>query len=226
MESDGLEMKLKSPRYSPVAVKICGITRLEDAKLAVENGADALGFNFCPDSPRKISVSQARGIISRLPRRVTAVGVFVNMPAPEVLRIARTAKLGAVQLHGEESPEAVARLAKHFPVIKALRVRPSFRMSHLAKYSAATAFLLDGFDRHLRGGTGRTFHWKLARQKKRPPLILAGGLTKQNVRSAIRAAKPSAVDVCSGVERSPGRKDPQKIRDFFAAIAVSRGKAK
>lgn len=221
------KIQSRTAQYPPVAVKICGITSLGDAKLAIKNGADALGFNFSPQSPRNISVSRARRIISQLPREVAAVGVFVNMSGGNVLKVARTARLAAVQLHGDESPAAVARLAAHFPVIKAFQVGPSFRMSQLQSYPAATAFLLDGFDRRLRGGTGNTFKWEiLSKETRLAPLILAGGLNKKNVRRAVRAAKPCAVDVCSGVERLPGRKDPRKVREFFAALATSRRKAK
>lgn len=212
-------MKYKSLRRKPVAVKICGITNLADARLAVENGADALGFNFCPTSPRKIAVWQARAIIRKLPRKAVAVGVFANMPAAEVLRVARTARLGAVQLHGDESPQTIATIARYFPVIKAFRVGPSFDMNQLNAYSTAVAFLLDGFDEHLRGGTGKTFDWSIADTGNTPvPLIVAGGLMRENVRQAIQAAVPCGVDACSGVESLPGKKDAKKMREFLKAV--------
>ena len=221
------KIQSRPAQYPPVAIKICGITSLVDARLAIKNGADALGFNFSPQRPRNISVSRARRIISQLPREVASVGVFVNMSGPNVLKAARTARLAAVQLHGDESPAAVAKLAAHFPVIKAFQVSPSFRMSRLKRYPAATAFLFDGFDRRRRGGTGSTFNWEILKQGKRPaPLILAGGLNKKNVRHAVRTARPCAVDVCSGVERLPGRKDARKVREFFAALATSHRKVK
>lgn len=226
----GHKMKSKPPRCFAPAVKICGITCAADARLAVESGADALGFNFYRKSPRNIAVSRARQIISRLPRDVTAVGIFVNASSTNVLKIARRARLAALQLHGDESPASVARLSEHFSVIKALQVGPSFSMRQLEKYSAATAFLLDGFDHRFRGGTGRIFNWKALksgrRGKRQAPLILAGGLNKKNVRSAIRAVEPCAVDVCSGVERSPGRKDAKKMRGFFGALAAPGRKTK
>ncbi len=212
-------MKSKSRKRAAVKVKICGITNSRDAKLASDNGADALGFNFYAKSPRKIGISRVRGIVSQLSCRVTAVGIFVDTPAADVLKFARRAKLQAVQLHGNESPATVARLARHFPVIKALRVGPSFDMKQLKRYPAAAAFLLDGFDHNLPGGTGNTFNWSVAKKKKRfAPLILAGGLTRQNVRRAIHAARPCAVDVCSGIERLPGQKDATKMREFLKVL--------
>jgi phosphoribosylanthranilate isomerase len=204
---------------SMVRVKICGITNWADAKLAVATGADALGFNFCPASPRRVALRHAREIIRHLPRRVIAVGVFVNASEKEILRIARAANLNMLQLHGEEPPKTVKRLTRHFPVIKAFRVKPKFRVRELGKYKDAAAFLLDGFDSGLRGGTGRTFDWRIAREARRSgPVILAGGLRPENVAAAIRRAKPFAIDVCSGVESGPGKKDPRKLRALMAAV--------
>lgn len=218
-------MNCESQKREAVQVKICGITNLADAKLAASYGADAVGFNFYPKSPRRVGVLQAREIIRQLPSKMAAVGVFVNAPAGEVLKIARRAKLRAVQLHGNESPETVARLARYFPVIKAFRVGPSFDMKQLKRYRAAAAFLLDGYHRHLRGGTGETFSWGIARTGKAlAPLILAGGLTAQNVRRAIRAAGSSMVDVCSGVESLPRKKDAKKVREFLEAVGKRSGK--
>lgn len=220
-------MKPNFPKRAPLAVKICGITNSADAGRAVDNGADALGFNFYAKSPRKIDLSQAREIIRQLPRDVTAVGVFVDTPAADVVKIARRVKLRAVQLHGNESPRTVARVARHIPVIKAFRVGPRFDMKHLKMYPAATAFLLDGYDRELRGGTGNTFYWSIARRGRgSAPLILAGGLTKHNVQQAIQMAEPCAVDVCSGIEHSAGRKDARKMREFFKAIGKYSRKTK
>lgn len=212
-------VKTKSLKRASVKVKICGITNSRDAKLASDNGADALGFNFYAKSPRKIAVSQARDTITKMSRKAAAVGIFVDMPAADVLKFARKAKLQAIQLHGNESSATVARLARHFPVIKAFRVGPSFDMKQLKRYPAATAFLLDGYDHQLRGGTGKTFDWTVARRRRHSaPLILAGGLTRQNVRRAIHAASPCAVDVCSGIERSPGRKDPRKMQELLRVL--------
>jgi phosphoribosylanthranilate isomerase len=206
-----------------VRVKICGMTNWADAKLAVAEGADALGFNFYRESPRRISVSHAREIIRHLPRRVAAVGVFVNAAEKEILRTARAANLSMLQLHGEESPETVKRLAREYPVIKAFRVGPEFRARDLRKYRGAAAILLDGFDPVQHGGTGRTFDWRIVREAKRfGPVILAGGLRPQNVAAAIRNAKPFAIDVCSGVEARPGKKDPKKLRALMASIKSGR----
>lgn len=212
-------MKSKSLKRAAIAAKICGITNSRDAKLACDNGADALGFIFYAKSPRKIGISRARGIIRQLPREIAAVGVFVDASVREVMRFARRAKLQAVQLHGNESPATVARLARHLPVIKAFRVGPSFDMKQLKRYTAASAYLLDGYDHQLRGGTGTTFDWSIARSSGQSgPLILAGGLTRQNVRRAIHAARPCAVDVCSGVECLPRKKDPKKMRELLKAL--------
>ncbi|MFZ0335356.1 MAG: phosphoribosylanthranilate isomerase [Candidatus Acidiferrales bacterium] len=209
-----------------VRVKICGITSWADAKVAIDAGADALGFNFFAKSPRKIGVSHAREIIGHLPRHVSAVGVFVNASAAEVLKIARAVKLGVLQLHGDESPKTVARLAREFPVIKAFRVGPGFRVNELEKYPSAAAFLLDGSDDQLRGGTGKRFDWRIAKQAKRfAPVVLAGGLKKANVGKAMRMAKPFAIDVCSGVEASPRKKDAKKVRAFMATVKKERKRA-
>jgi phosphoribosylanthranilate isomerase len=200
-----------------VRVKICGITNWADAKIAIDAGADALGFNFYAKSPRRISASHARQIIQRMPRTVSAVGVFVDAPPAEIMRTAKAAKLRVVQLHGDESPRTVARLARELAVIKAFRVGPSFQVKDLQKYGGAAAFLLDGFDAKVRGGTGKRFDWRIARQAKRfGPVILAGGLTKENSDAAIREAQPFAIDVCSSVEALPGRKDAKKLRAFMA----------
>lgn len=220
-------MPFKSPQRMAVTVKICGITNSEDASLAIKAGADALGFNFYAKSPRKIGISRAREIICQLPREVTAVGVFVNSPAADILKIARATKLGAVQLHGNENPGAVARVARHIPVIKAFRVGPSFDMKQVKRYPAATAFLLDGYDRQLRGGTGNTFDWSIARSRSQiAPLILAGGLKKQNVRRAIQSSGSSAVDICSAIESWLGKKDPKKMREFLRAVGRRFRKAR
>lgn len=202
-----------------VRVKICGITNWTDAKAAIDVGADALGFNFYAKSPRKISISHAREIIRHMPRHVSAVGVFVNAPEAEVLRTARAARLNVVQLHGDESPRTVRRLAQHMPVIRAFRVGPRFRKEDLRRCGDASAFLLDGFDTRARGGTGHTFNWRIANDAKQfGPIILAGGLKKENVATAIREVQPFAVDVCSGVEAVPGKKDARKLRSLMVAV--------
>ena len=202
-----------------VAVKICGITNWKDAKIAIDAGADALGFNFYAKSPRRIAASHAKEIIRHMPSHVTAVGVFVNGSAGEILRIAHTANLGMLQLHGEESSATVERLAREYPVIKAFRVGPQFRARELKKYPGAAGFLLDGYDAEHRGGTGKRFDWGVAREAKRyGPVILAGGLRAENVAEAIRQVKPFGLDVCSGVEEQPGKKDAKRVKRLMAAV--------
>jgi phosphoribosylanthranilate isomerase len=209
-----------------VKVKICGITNWADAKRAVESGADLLGFNFYKGSPRYVSPAKARQIVRRLPKGVSAVGVFVDEPESKMLEIARTVGLDQLQLHGDESPALVARLGRSIGVIKALRVRKTLRAGQVKSYRGASAILLDGFDRRARGGTGKAFDWKIARRAGRQGRIfLAGGLTPENVGEAIRAAKPYAVDVCSGVEAKPGKKDPGRMRSLMRAVKASRKRA-
>jgi phosphoribosylanthranilate isomerase len=204
----------------PTRVKICGITTWADARLSVDLGASALGFNFYPPSPRAISPADAWSIIRRLPPFVEAVGVFVNWPPLVVDALARALRLGSVQLHGAESPAEVDELVRKQRVIKAVQVKRGFRVASLARFRAADAILLDGFAPGLHGGTGRTLDWKLARAAARyGRIILAGGLKPENVAEAIRVAQPYAVDVASGVEARPGRKDPGKLRALFDAIA-------
>ena len=208
-----------------VKVKICGITNWADAQRAVKAGVDALGFNFYAPSPRYITPAEARKIVRRLPRRVRAVGVFVNAPVDVTLKIARAADLDILQLHGEETPQTVKALAQFFPVVKAFRVHRGFRPAQLARYGAAMAFLLDGFDAEGRGGTGKTFDWRLAREAKRyGPVILAGGITPANAAQAIAAAQPFAIDVCGGVEARPGKEDEGRLRELMRRVEAARRK--
>jgi phosphoribosylanthranilate isomerase len=205
-------------------VKICGITTWDDASLSVDLGASALGFNFYPPSPRAISPADAWNIIRRLPPFVEAVGVFVNWPPLVVDALARALRLHTVQLHGGEPPEQVAALARSRRVIKAVRVGRRFRPASLSTYRRADGILLDGFVRGIHGGTGRTLDWNLARAARRfGRIILAGGLTPENIAEAIRVADPYAVDVATGVEARPGHKDPVRLRALFAAVESARG---
>jgi len=202
-----------------VRVKICGITNWTDARRAIHNGADFLGFNFYPGSPRYITPAKARGIVKRLPKGVAAVGVFVNEPEERVLDVARSVGLDYLQLHGDETPEMIAHLQRELPVIKAVRVKRPFRTAQISRYRRASALLLDGFDRKLRGGTGTTFDWKLARRAKQyGRIFVAGGLAPENVGEAIRVAQPYAVDVSSGVEAKPGKKNPARLKAFARAV--------
>jgi phosphoribosylanthranilate isomerase len=209
----------------PTRVKICGITTWDDARLSIDLGASALGFNFYPLSPRSTTPADAWSIIRRLPPFVEAVGVFVNWPPLVVDALARSLRLGSVQLHGTESPAEVVELGRKHRVIKAVQVKREFRVAGLSRYHAADAMLLDGFARGLHGGTGRTLDWKVARSAARyGRIILAGGLTPENIAEAIRVAQPYAVDVASGVEARPGRKDPARLRALFAAVESTREK--
>ena len=206
-------------------VKICGITNWPDARRAIEAGCDALGFNFYPRSPRYIAPQAAVAIRNRLPKEIAAVGVFVNETPEAVAELAESMHLDYVQLHGEERPAAARAVGRATPVIKAFRVGPGFRPARVAGYPAA-AFLLDGAPPrgHQRGGTGCSFDWRLARAAARyGPIVLAGGLTPDNVAQAIRTARPAAVDVASGVERAPGLKDPKKLRAFLDSVDAARG---
>jgi phosphoribosylanthranilate isomerase len=207
-----------------VKVKICGITNWPDAKKSCEAGANFLGFNFYRKSPRYISPAAAERIIERLPKGVKAVGVFVNETQENILATARIAGLHQIQLHGDESPEMIESVRRKFPVIRAVRVRGQLDLSRLSQFDKADALLFDGFDAKQRGGTGKTFDWRGIRGislKKR--IFLAGGLTPENISEAILAARPYAVDVCSGVESRPGKKDPRKV-DAFMRAAKTRSK--
>jgi phosphoribosylanthranilate isomerase len=198
-------------------IKICGITRAEDAALAVELGADALGFVFWPRSPRAVAPADVRAIVDRLPPFVSAVGVFVNQRRDEVLEIGRAARLTTIQLHGDEDASAYADGG--FRIIKALPVGPGFSMSAVEGVPPGMSVLLDAHDPIRRGGTGKPIEWTVAAAAARlRPIVLSGGLTADNVQRAIDEVRPSAVDVSSGVESSPGLKDPARLRAFFANL--------
>jgi phosphoribosylanthranilate isomerase len=192
-------------------VKICGVTRAEDARAAVAAGANAIGFVFWPTSPRFIDPYRARAIARRLPPFVTPVGLFVNQPRDYIRGVASLTRLGAVQLHGDETPEFAASI--DWPVIKALSV------DRAAAWPAETMLLLDAHDPVRRGGTGQTIDWPAAAAiaaKRR--VLLAGGLTAENVAEAVARVRPFGIDVSSGVERSPGVKDHGRITALFEAL--------
>ena len=200
-----------------IRVKVCGIRRRADARLAVELGAAALGFVFWPRSPRAVTVDQVREIAGDLPAFVTRVGVFVNQPPAEVFDIAARAGLQSVQLHGDEN--AAEYVDTSMPVIKALPVGEGFTLSAVQDVPARVTVLLDAHDPIRRGGTGRVIEWTVAAAAARlRPVILSGGLTPDNVKHATHAVRPYAVDVSSGVEAAPGIKDETKLRAFFAAL--------
>jgi phosphoribosylanthranilate isomerase len=194
-------------------VKICGITNYEDAEASVEFGANALGFIFYRQSPRYIEPERAREIISRIPPFVTAVGVFVNENPEDIMRTLEIARFDVCQLHGDETPEDCMRIP--VKTIKAIRVKTSLNKETLCSYPAS-AILLDSYSEKGYGGTGATFDWNLARGLTHiKPIIISGGLTPENVARAVKLACPYGVDVSSGVEDYPGKKNHQKIKKFI-----------
>ena len=200
-----------------IRVKICGVTNLPDALAAVEAGADALGFVFYEQSPRRVAPETAAGIIRQLPPFVAKVGLFVNAPLEVVHQTIAACGLDTLQFHGGESP-AYCR-AFTLRTLKAFRVQDRGFLGELPAFDTA-AWLLDAAVSGQYGGTGARFDWALAVEAGRlgKPIILAGGLTPANVQEAIRQTRPYAVDVSSGVESAPGRKDAGKIREFIAAV--------
>jgi phosphoribosylanthranilate isomerase len=197
-------------------VKICGITRVDDAIAAVDAGADAIGFIFVPASPRYIDPESASVIVRALPRGVTPVGVFVNEPRDEINRTVERSGIRALQLHGEEPPGATAGYS--VPVIKSFRVGEGFSIEILRAYTV-TAILLDAFVPGVHGGTGKTFDWNIAiAAKAYGRIIVSGGLHAGNVSDAIHRVRPYAIDVSSGVEAAPGVKDPKKLTALFRAV--------
>jgi phosphoribosylanthranilate isomerase len=198
-------------------VKICGITNLADAQAAVAAGADALGFNFYESSPRHINLKTAAEISKQLPPFVMRAGVFVNADEDLVTRAIAECNLSLLQFHGDEPPEFCAQFG--LMSLKAFRIRDAESLKELPKF-ATDAYLLDAFSPEARGGTGEKFNWDLAVEAQRfgRPVFLAGGLTPENVADAVRHVRPFGVDVASGVESSPGKKDRAKIRAFIAAV--------
>ncbi len=194
-------------------VKICGITTIEDALAAVEFGADALGFVFYAESPRCITPQEARKIIDRLPPFIPTVGVFVNETPAKIQDIITSAHLQVVQLHGEEPPEQCILWR---PSIKAFRVKDFVDLKPLEQYKCMSAYLIDTYTPSSYGGTGQIFNWDIALEaKKFGPIILAGGLTPENIEKAVRWVMPYGVDVSSGVEFKKGKKDLHKMKDFI-----------
>jgi phosphoribosylanthranilate isomerase len=202
-------------------VKVCGITRPEDAAVAVGLGARALGFLFWPGSPRFIEPVRARAIARTLPPFVTPVGLFVNQPIDEVNRVAAEVGLGAVQLHGDESVEYAERVER--PVVKALSIGGAVDMADVDRWPARVVLLLDAHDPERRGGTGRMVDWaQAAAVAARRRTLLAGGLRPDNVAEAIARVRPFGIDVSSGVEAAPGVKDHERLRALFEAVSRLR----
>ena len=200
-------------------IKICGITNLDDALAAADAGADALGFNFYKPSPRYIAPDVAREIINRLPTTILTVGVFVNEESPQSVEdLARHAGVTAIQLHGDESPDYCRTMENRY-VIKALAAGADFDMQRALDYEV-DAILLDTKHGTLRGGTGRVFDWSIAFEARRlvPKLYLAGGLGIDNIEDAIKSVDPFAVDACSALEETPGKKNHERMRAFVKAI--------
>jgi phosphoribosylanthranilate isomerase len=203
-----------------VRSKICGITRIEDALAAIDAGADAIGFVFYAKSPRAVSVEQARAIIAALPPFITTVGLFVNASRCELSEILEVVPLDLLQFHGDETPEDCD--GYHRPYIKALRVQAGDDIAASCRaYSRASGILLDTYVAGVPGGTGEAFDWSLIPRELSKPIILAGGLTPDNVAQAIAQVRPYAVDVSGGVEVSKGIKDHDKIRAFMRAVQGS-----
>lgn len=205
---------------SPPKVKFCGITSLHDARLAADAGAWAIGLIFWPGSPRRCDPAVAAAIASAVKRRLEVVGVFVNPTLDHLVRTADAVGLSALQLHGDEGPSFCSEAGHRTGcrVIKAARVRSGADIQALVPFHT-DYHLLDSHVPERPGGSGETFEWELAREHRGPvPVILSGGLTPENVGRAIATVRPFAVDVASGVEASPGRKDPDKVRAFAAAV--------
>lgn len=202
-----------------VRVKICGITRVEDARSAVDNGADAIGLVFYASSPRNVEIEQAAEIANKIPAFVTVVGLFVNAEPDFVREVISRVKLDLLQFHGDETPQECASYG--LPFIKAIRVKSDTNLVQCAKdFSASKALLLDTFTDGVAGGTGHVFDWNLIPAALDKPVILAGGLNAQNVAQAINQVRPYAVDVSGGVEISKGIKDAAKIAAFMQQVCL------
>jgi phosphoribosylanthranilate isomerase len=200
-----------------VRVKICGITRVNDALIAVDQGADAIGLVFYEPSPRNVSINQAIEIANQIPAFVSVVGLFVNAEPNFINEVTSKVKLDLLQFHGDESPEQCANY--NLPFMKAIRVKSDTNLVQYAKdFSAAKALLLDAYIDGAVGGTGQVFDWNLIPKQLIKPIILAGGLNVTNVAQAIQQVRPYAVDVSGGVEASKGIKDPAKIAEFMRQV--------
>ena len=195
-----------------IPTKICGITNLDDANVAVEYGASAIGFIFYEKSPRTISINNAKSISKHLPKTIARVGVFVNHEKDFINEAISEVPLDMIQLHSDETPDFCNQF--DVPISKALRIKNEASLSVMAQYDVAV-FLLDTFSNDQYGGTGETFDWSVLNRKFKTPIILSGGLNPENILDAIHAVNPSAVDVNSGVESFPGKKDYNKLKSLF-----------
>ncbi|MEH6518064.1 MAG: phosphoribosylanthranilate isomerase [Halioglobus sp.] len=198
-------------------IKICGITRPEDAQVAAAQGADAIGLVFYAKSSRAVEIGQAREIAAAVPPFVSTVALFVNEPAETIERILSAVSIDTIQFHGDESADFCEQFQR--PYLKAIRVRPDLDLAEAAApYGAARAILLDSWQQGVPGGTGKKFDWQLADTLRHLPVVLAGGLTEENVGEAVATLAPAAVDVSGGVEKSPGIKDEFRISNFIRAV--------
>jgi len=212
---------MNSKPGAAMKVKICGITNIEDALLAEQLGADAIGFIFYKASKRYVAPERAKMISLELSAFTLKVGVFVNEPVEEINRIAAIVKLNLIQLHGEEPPEMISKF--NFPSIKSFRISEGFDFSRLEAYSC-TNFLLDTFSTDQYGGTGKTFTWNNIPPSMRKRIIVAGGVSEKNVKAIFTNINPYAVDVSSSLEEYPGKKDQNKMKRFFKIINQLRSK--
>jgi phosphoribosylanthranilate isomerase len=203
-------------------IKICGVTNSDDARACVEFGAEMIGFNFYPSSPRYVEPAIVRSIVDALPVRTRAVGVFVDADPAEIRKVAKIAGVRCVQLHGHITPESCGELAGEFRVIRAVSTDARFEPEHVAAFPHCDV-LIDAYHPELRGGTGQTCDWSAARAATRYTrfLILSGGLNAQNVGRAIAAVTPHAVDVCSAIEKASGVKDHRALEQFISAVRAA-----
>jgi phosphoribosylanthranilate isomerase len=207
---------------NPIQIKICGVTNSDDARACVELGADMIGFNFYPKSPRYVEPAIVRRIVDALSARTCAIGVFVDAEPVEIRKVAKIAGLRCVQLHGDTTPESCSELALEFRVIRALSTDTQFEPEHTAAFPHCDV-LIDAYHPELWGGTGQTCDWFAARAAMLYTrfLILSGGLNARNVDQAIAAVAPHAVDVCSGIESAPGVKNHRALKEFISAVRAA-----
>ena len=206
----------------PVKIKICGITNLEDARAAVDMGADLLGFNFYPPSPRYLAIDKALEILDEIPTFVDTAGIFVNPTIDQIREITEQGFLNWIQLHGDETPKFCDSLSDyHVKIMKAIRIKSSEDMKMMYEYST-DAILLDAFNTKLYGGTGHSFDWNFIGEMYTRRIFLAGGITPDNAALAVETGL-YGIDVCSGIESSPGIKDHEKMKQLFDNIQHIRG---
>jgi phosphoribosylanthranilate isomerase len=202
-----------------IRIKICGITNLADAKAATDAGANSLGFNFYEKSLRRVSTADAAQIRSKLPKEIEAVGVFVNAKPADINSLRAFVRFDTAQLHGDETPDIVSRIAGSLPVIKAFRVDANFALATFDRYADVFAFLLDAARAGQYGGTGQTTDWDFARRAATSRrIILSGGLKIENVAEAIRIVRPYGIDVASALETKPGKKDHARVKEFIDEV--------